>query len=376
MAVELAKVSLWLHTFTVGAPLSFLDHHLRCGNSLYGEMCAARSMAGEARHSPDQRHHQQAKAVTAGMEKVEALTDADIAEVKESEANFGTLNGTRPIAALLDFIHVLRWQDPKDEAIKRLVNRFLDGNMAIRFLFYAADRRPTRTLRTLCQCRQQIAEQRFLHWEVAFPGVWSNWEGTELQGGFDAVIGNPPWDRIKFQEVEWFAARKPESRRPSVRRIARRWSKLLRKRTTRLRWHSRRPLPRAESAAQVARTVGDYPLLSGGDINIYSLFVERGTRLIKPEGLVGLLTPSGIASDKTASRFFKSVATTGRLGALFDFENKGKCFSPMSMRHLSFVRGLLGAERNANLSARIARLICYNVGEIDDPERSFVLTPL
>ena len=79
---------------------------------------------------------------------------------------------------------------------------------------------------------------------------------------------------------------------------------------------------RAERAMGLARRSGDYPLLSGGDINIYSLFVERAQALIKPDGISGLLTPSGIASDLGASRFFKGVATTGRVLALFDFENR------------------------------------------------------
>ena len=63
-------------------------------------------------------------------------------------------------------------------------------------------------------------------------------------------------------------------------------------------------------------------MLGGGDINLYSLFVERAMHLIKPGGIVGLLTPSGIYADKTAARFFKSVSTSGRVGGLFDFENR------------------------------------------------------
>ena len=79
---------------------------------------------------------------------------------------------------------------------------------------------------------------------------------------------------------------------------------------------------RAAMAARIARKGGDYPLLSSGDVNLYSLFVERAMSLAKPEGMVGLLTPSGIASDKTAARFFKSIATEGRLKVLYDFENR------------------------------------------------------
>ena len=72
----------------------------------------------------------------------------------------------------------------------------------------------------------------------------------------------------------------------------------------------------------MARTSGQYPLLSGGRINLYSLFVERAMGLVKPDGIVGLLTPSGIYADKTAARFFKSVSTTGRVSSLLDFENR------------------------------------------------------
>ena len=77
----------------------------------------------------------------------------------------------------------------------------------------------------------------------------------------------------------------------------------------------------------MARTCGDYPLLSGGDLNLYSLFVERAMTIVKSDGMVGLLTPSGIASDKTAAKFFKKVATEGRLKVLYDFENRRTRFN-------------------------------------------------
>ena len=68
-------------------------------------------------------------------------------------------------------------------------------------------------------------------------------------------------------------------------------------------------------------------LLGGGDVNLYSLFVERAQALAAPGGLVALVTPSGIAADKGAAAFFRSISSTGRLGALFDFENR-KVFFP------------------------------------------------
>ena len=62
----------------------------------------------------------------------------------------------------------------------------------------------------LAHAHELVKDERFLNWQVAFPGVWTDWESARAHGGFDAVIGNPPWDRIKLQQVEWFAARRPE----------------------------------------------------------------------------------------------------------------------------------------------------------------------
>ena len=90
---------------------------------------------------------------------------------------------------------------------------------------------------------------------------------------------------------------------------------------------------RADTLGRLIRASGQYPLLGGGDINLYSLFVERAMGLIKPDGFVGLLTPSGIYADKTAARFFKTVSTGGRVAGLFDFENKKIFFKDI---HASF----------------------------------------
>ena len=172
------------------------------------------------------------------------------------------------------------------------------------------------------RAREVAAEEGFLNWQVAFPGVWSDWGEVERYGGFDAVVGNPPWDRMKLQQVEWFAARRPEVAHAQRAADRRRMIAELRDAGGPLAAEFERANERADSALRVARTSGDYPYLSRGDVNIYSLFVERAMALAGPRGLVGLLTPSGIASDKTAAPFFRSIATGGRLRALYDFENR------------------------------------------------------
>ena len=109
----------------------------------------------------------------------------------------------------------------------------------------------------------------------------------------------------------------------------------------------------------------------GNDKGNYSLFVERAMTLVKPDGMVGLLTPSGIASDKTAARFFKGVATEGRLKALYDFENK-KVFFPDV--HASFKFCIFVASPSPIGEAANCAFYLHDISERDDPERCFPLT--
>ena len=221
------------------------------------------------------------------------------------------------------------------------------------------------------------ASERFLNWQVAFPGVWSDWEAMESTGGFDAVIGNPPWDRMKLQQVEWFAARRREIAMAPRAADRKRMIGALDKAGDPLAQDFRLTSERAAAAAQVARSSGDYPLLSRGDVNLYSLFVERAMTLVKPNGLIGLLVPSGIASDKTAAPFFKSVATEGRLKALYDFENRrtrydAPPFFPDVDSRFKFC-AFVASPVPQNNPARCA-FFPQVVSELEDPERCFPLS--
>ena len=234
-----------------------------------------------------------------------------------------------------------------------------------------------RFARLLDQAREILNDERFFNWQVTFPGVWSEWESNGIHGGFDAVIGNPPWDRMQLQQIEWFASRRREialARRAAARK---RMIADLEKAGDPLAHDFATASERAVAATRMARTSRDYPLLSSGDINLYSLFVERAMTIVKPDGMVGLLTPSGIASDKTAARFFKGVSTEGRLRALYDFENRRTRYdvSPFfpdvdsRFKFCVFVASPSPTETPANCA-----VFLQDVSELDDPERCFPLT--
>ena len=223
----------------------------------------------------------------------------------------------------------------------------------------------------LDEARQLLDDERFFNWQVAFPGVWSEWESAGLNGGFDAVIGNPPWDRMKLQQVEWFAARRRQIALATRAADRKRMIADLEKAGDPLSRDFAEANERSAAAVRMARDGGDYPLLSSGDVNLYSLFVERAMTIVKPDGMVGLLTPSGIASDKTAARFFKGVATEGRLKALYDFENK-KVFFPDV--HASFKFCVFVASPAQIDGASQLAFYLHSVAEINDPDRRFPLT--
>ena len=375
MAVELAKVSLWLHTFTVGAPLSFLDHHLRCGDSLFGTWVQPAVHRTEEKSSLFLRGPlERATRAAAPMQIIEGLTDAEIAEAHRSADIFAEISEmTAPLHAFMSVLHAFDWLGIRKREVKAAFLKWLDGVFGDQIDIAQGGHTDSSDadLPVLMDALGLVASERFLNWQVAFPGVWSEWEAKELTGGFDAVIGNPPWDRMKLQQVEWFAVRRRDIAMAPRAADRQRMIAELDKAGDPLARDFRLASERAAAATRVARSSGDYPLLARGDLNLYSLFVERAMTLVKPDGMVGLLVPSGIASDKTVAPFFKSVATEGRLKALYDFENK-KVFFPDI--HASFKFCILVASPKRLPDPAKCAFFLHDVSEIEDPERCFALS--
>ncbi len=382
MAVELAKVSLWLHTFTVGAPLSFLDHHLRCGDSLFGAWVEPTIRRTDEQSSLFLRGPlARATRAAAPMQIIEGLTDAEIAEAHRSADIFAEVSEmTAPLHAFMSLLHAFDWLGiPRRGPVKTAFLKWLDGVFGDQIAIAQGEPFDSTDahLPHLNDALGLAASARFLNWQAAFPGVWSDWEAKELKGGFDAVIGNPPWDRMKLQQVEWFAARRPEIAMAPRAADRKRMIAELEKAEDPLAEDFRLASERAAAGARVARTSGDYPLLARGDLNLYSLFVERAMTLVKPDGMVGLLVPSGIASDKMAAPFFKSVATEGRLKALYDFENRRTRydttpFFPDVDSRFKFC-AFVASPAPGSEPARCAFFL-QDVLETEDPERCFPLS--
>jgi hypothetical protein len=321
------------------------------------------------------------------MNEISELTDADIAEVTQSKYLFESVEKTlKPLHKLLDFWQALRWLSPQkfNQNGKAFPHSGLAPLLSGRFgdLMTVVSKGQVRENKSkdnkevaaindlLAQTRAIAKRERFFHWEVAFPTVWKHLERS--QGGFDIVISNPPWERVKLQEIEWFAVHKAEIAQAPRAVDRKKMIAQLQKNGDAL-WEDYTDAKIcAETAAKVVRTFGEYPLLSGGDVNLYALFVERAQRLAAPHGIIGLVIPSGIASDKGTSVFFNSVATNGRLKNLFDFENK-KVFFPDVDSRFKFCTFIFGG-RERQFTATQCAFFLSKVSERNDPERLFTLS--
>ena len=161
--------------------------------------------------------------------------------------------------------------------------------------------------------------ERAMNWKQTFPAVFD-------AGGFDCVIGNPPWERLKLQEREFFAASAPDIAQAVSAAERRKLIVELEKKQPELYARYLQAKRSAESVLGHVRSSGEFPLTAKGDINTYVLFAELARKIVHPDGRVGVLVPSGIASDNSTKEFFNALIDEQALIKLYDFENKRPFF--------------------------------------------------
>jgi hypothetical protein len=204
-------------------------------------------------------------------------------------------------------------------------------------------------------------------WRERFPDVFDRDEA-----GFDCVIGNPPWERIKLQEREFFSLPAPEIATATNAAKRRKLVAKLESDDPGLYERYQAALEAADALLTYCRKSGAYPLTGKGDINTYAVFAELASQIVAPQGRVGLLTPSGIASDKTTKDFFASVAESERLIRLYDFENRTKQFFPEVDGRFKFcIINYTGGDAN---NAADYVFFAHHVEELEDRKRHIPLS--
>ena len=218
----------------------------------------------------------------------------------------------------------------------------------------------------LVETTRRIAEDYGLfHWELAFPHVFA-------RGGFDVVLGNPPWERIKLQEQEFFAKREPSI--AQARNAAER-KKLIAAlpATNPVLWNEWSGATRvAQGQSHFVRQSGRYPLCGRGDVNTYALFAEHNLQMLSSRSRAGFIVPSGIATDEPTKEYFRAIMKSQALQSMWEFENEG--FFTAGMGHmLRFSLTTLSGQIDPSPAADFL-FQGQATTDLDDPERHFTLS--
>lgn len=386
MAVELCKVSLWLEALEPGKPLSFLDAHVKCGNSLLGTTpelvaggipdAAYEAITGDtmaiARAWRDRNKQERSGQQRLLEDRLNLPTDALAVEARSLDALSDETPGE--IAA-----KAARFDEYETSADYRRSRAALDAWCAA-FVAPKVSGAPevtasvVRTLGThLADASAPVqelvastaAEYQFFHWPLEFPAVFA-------RGGFRVVLGNPPWERIKLQGQEFFAERSPAI--ANARNAAERKRMIAELETTDpALWRSfRGALRRSEGESQILRNSNRYPLTGRGDINTYAVFAELMRTILSARGRLGVILPTGIATDDTTKFFFGDIVEKHALASLYSFENEEFVFPAV---HHATKFCLLTIAGSALRDPADLLFFARQVDALADPERHFSLTP-
>ena len=198
-------------------------------------------------------------------------------------------------------------------------------------------------------------DYQFFHWHLAFPEVFD-------KGGFDCVLGNPPWEHTELKEKEWFAERSPKIANAGTGARRKQLIEDLKNDDPLLHSAFSAALRKHDDTGHLLRNTGRYPFCGRGRINLYAVFAEAMRNLLNERGHAGCVLPTGIASDDTTKFFFQDVVKTRSLASLFDFENMG-IFFPDVHRNYKFC--LFTAGRGLRPDRRPSRVRLLRPGRRD-----------
>lgn len=394
MAIELAKVALWIESVEPGKPLGFLDANIQCGDSLLGVFDlqaleegipddAYKPLTGDdkdtakyfAKRNKDEKKGQAAFDFSAGggtglppaklaatMDDLRHLPEDTVAQVAEKRRRFAA------------------WEaDPKRYATKVACDLYIAA-----FLLPKTGGAPANansvTVPTTSHLRQRLGggqifcpleaaavdaagNARAFHWPLAFPEVMIG------KGGFDVVLGNPPWEVVQLSEEEYFASRVPgiatmkgAARKRAIAALETEHPEVFAQYQADKRTF--------DAMNEFARAGGRFDLTARGKVNTYGLFAEHFLKLANTKGGAGVIVPTGIATDASTAPFFGHLVSSQRLAGLVDFENREKLFPAVDSR-MKFALLTLGS----GVAEAEFAFFLTDPTQLEDTRRRFTLSP-
>lgn len=385
-AVELCKLALWLEGHNAGKPLSFLDHKIRNGNSLVGVTDlrliekgipneAFKPITGDQKSICDKlkkenssflnrkqfsiNFTEEKESLTKDFKNVENIDQNDLRSVKLAKQHFEESRSNKK-AWFKTWTACNIWTASFFSDYTEANEKALPTSES---LFNYIERPGAAYGPMIGNANSLSVNHKFFHWPLEFPDVYA-------QGGFDVMLGNPPWERIKLQEKEFFKGKNEKVVKASNTSKRKKIIQELQIIDPELFQHYSTALKTSESTSKFIRDSNIFPLTGRGDINTYSIFAELFSSRITKEGAAGFIVPTGIATDDNNKFFFAAIAENGRLLSFFDFENKKAIFPTV---HRSFKFSLLSI--GSPQEKRLIRFgfFLHDVSDLQDERQVFTL---
>ena len=406
MAVELTKVALWIETVDPGLPLGFFDAQIRCGDALLGvfDLKVLEDGIPDAAYKP----------LTGDDKDIASIYKKINAATKKGQGGFdfgagiNKLPETKPLA--VDFSgfrdlpeDTLKEVGAKAARFKQLRRRqeFVRAKAACdlfvaAFLLPKTGSAPTgpservvptteelwmalnqgKIRSSMINAPRAVSQARGFHWPLEFPDIME-------RGGFDVVLGNPPWEKIKLLEKEFFSARDVEIAATTNATVRAQLIEALRDAESgtprRALWEEFQTTKRLSEALSTFVRVneeagGRFPLTGTGDVNTYALFAELFTNLLGSLGRAGIVAPSALATDSTTAPFFSALVSERRLLELHDFQTGKGFFDAIGHARFKFSLLTLGAVGKGPNDIPLS-FFARTSEEYADPRRKFSLSP-
>ena len=401
MAVELCRVALWMEAVEPGLPLTFLNAHIRHGNALMGvtpglmgdrvpdaawgalegdDRGAARVLkARNEREGEGQltmtalwsRPQAELGSVAQAVAELDAASDESPAALAAKEAKWAAILGSAAYqhqqfvadAWCAAFV----WPKPLGTDIngRPLATPFVEAAPTTALWRDIRDNRGNPPGLSVTTTRAMAEQYDFFHWHLAFPTVFD-------RGGFDVVLGNPPWEHVEIKEEEWFAAKDT--------RIAKAVNAAARKRMIADLVLNDPPmhaaftadLRHADGVNRFVREAGRFPLCARGRINTYALFAEHNRSILEQRGRAGFIVPAGIVADDSTKAYFQAVIDGGELASVFHFENEDQVFPEV---HHAYRFVLLCLDRSGMVAASDLVFFLRQAAGLADTSRHVAISP-
>lgn len=404
MAVELAKVSLWLEALEPGRALNFLDAHVKCGNALIGATpallrkgvpdAAFKSIEGDdkkvaktlERQNKEERVGQAQLFADEELHVGNSVFATGLRRITDSLP--GTLSGVHRVqstyhefAASAEYVNALHVADAWCAAF--LWRKTANAPPAItENVFRNLADAPAATHTEI----ERLSEQyRFFHWHLEFPEVFSvadedgEDDGPGWRGGFDCVLSNPPWDKVDFEDKKYFSVVEPLIAGISgTARRARILEWMADHPEAAARYYTQRRKQKATFHFAAKST--SFPLCQKGlstkgvnSLFLDHLFAERLITILQRGGRLGAIVPTSIATGAGAAPLFEDLARRRVISSLYDFENRRKTFVGLHASYKFCLLTVLADEQRETV-ARFG-FFMQDVSDVDIPERTFTLAP-